>query len=60
MYGSVVHEIPLEHDENENLAHATTIVTEPNLCSLDKVMDFKQWIWCNDNRDHIIDPYATA
>ena len=43
-YGSAAHAIPVEHDEDSTLIQIANIITEPNLCPLDKVIDFAQKI----------------
>ena len=59
-YGSAAHVVPVEHDEDGTLIQTANLITEPNLCPLDKVMDFAQQTWSNDSGDHKIDSDGTA
>ena len=58
-YRPVIYSIPVQFNATGVVIRTTNLLTEPNSCPLDVVMDFAQQIWGNTNRDFRIDVTET-
>ena len=58
-YGPVIYLIPVQFDVTGAVTRTANLLTEPNSCPLDVVMDFAQQIWGNTDGDFRIDVTKT-